>query len=249
MKKILTITIALLLGITLNAQKLKHDGGFVRHDGSTLVYVEDDGLSTPQGMATTDLLTETDHPIDMPDGWEVGDLLLVCFGTDGTPTISINTTVSGSNWTMESQVSSGSNISGCIAWKIAEGSDTLQFTTDAAESSTAKAYYISGAKTVDPIEYSSATGASTNADPPSGTTAYGNQDYLWLVFGCTEGNSNYTTAAPADFTGFDTYVTTVSGVSIGSAYREYDVDGAYDPGAFTSAIRYWFAFTIIINPN
>ena len=40
MKKILTITIALLLGITLNAQKLKHDGGFVRHDGSTLVYVE-----------------------------------------------------------------------------------------------------------------------------------------------------------------------------------------------------------------
>ena len=44
MKKILTITIALLLGITLNAQKLKHDGGFVRHDGSTLVYVEDDGI-------------------------------------------------------------------------------------------------------------------------------------------------------------------------------------------------------------
>jgi len=37
MKKILTITIALLLGITLNAQKLKHDGGFVRHDGSTVV--------------------------------------------------------------------------------------------------------------------------------------------------------------------------------------------------------------------
>jgi hypothetical protein len=211
----------------------------------------------PSIVSVTETLTNnsdrTSHPITMPGTVEEGDLLLVFFGNDGDPTISIDNDNSDSGWTIESTVTVGTGFTGTIVWKIADADgDTLTLTlTGSSQISVAQTYRITNFDSSDPIKVTSAWGLSTNdADPPANTGDYSADDYLWIVYYGADGYTSYATAAPADFTGLETtYIETSGACSVNSAWRKHNVNGSYDPGIFTrNAAEEWAAFTVIINP-
>lgn len=173
---------------------------------------------------STQTADTTSHPITLPTGVTVGDLLVVMFGFDGVPTVSIG---SGSGWTIEDQTALTAQ-GGAVIWKIADGTDALTLTTSASERSAALTYRISGA--VD-LELAVATGS---ADPPNLAPSGGSDDYLWLVFYTTQDNAT-ATAAPANYTNFTTVNSTGSnnGSSVAVARRNLTASSE-DPGAFTS---------------
>lgn len=170
-------------------------------------------------------------------------LVFIC-GNDSR-TISINTGVSGNNWTIESNATSDAT-RGMVIWKIAESSDALTLTSDEGTTKISYiSYRISGADTSNPLTATSATGASTNADPPSNTPEYGTYEYIWFAVAAIAEDTT-PSAAPTNFTGLITEAGETG--SLGVAYRLYETDAAYNPGVFTSDIRYWIAFTVIVNP-
>jgi hypothetical protein len=210
---------------------------------SVTTVVEYEILSgTAQGHETSYV---TSHPVTMPTGVQIGELILVFICGNDSRTISINTGVSGNNWTIESNATSDAT-RGLVIWKFAEGSDALTLTS--VEGTTKLAfisYRLSGVDTSNPLTATSATGASTNADPPSNTPEYGTYEYIWFAVAAIAEDTT-PSAAPTDFTGLITEAG--ENGSLGVAYRLYETDAAYNPGVFTSDIRYWIAFTVIVNP-
>jgi len=180
-------------------------------------------------------------------------LLLVFFGNDGNPIISIDTDNSDSGWTIESTNTGGTGVTGTVIWKIADADgDTLTLTlTGSSQISVAQTYRITNFDSSDPIKVTSAGGlGAQDADPPANTGDYSADDYLWIVSYSGDGYTSYATAAPADFTGLDiTYIASAGSCSVNTAWRKYNINGAYDPGIFTkNAAEEWAAFTVIINP-
>ena len=193
---------------------------------------------------------QTDHPVDMPDSIIAGNLLVYLMAIDGNPSVSVNTGVSGSNWTIEDDVvCSNSAVTGVAVWKIAEGSDTLQMLADAPQMSSSFIYRITGHDANNPMSEEENTGGqTTNFDPPSATGVFDTDRYLWIAFAASD-NDVVATVAPTDFSGLDTQAgATVAGASCTTATREYKTGAAYDPGVFTSASTSWATFTVIINP-
>lgn len=205
--------------------------------------------ATGTGINTSD---STSHVITFPDGIQVGDLIVVIFGVDGNPTISIDTGYSGLGWTIETPtVTNGTALSTTMRAKIATGTTNyLSFTTSSSEQSAYAVYIISGTNN-NPIEYSiirvsGATGTSTNFDPPNTTGYNGTQDYLWLAVAFSDGVT-VATAAPTNFTSLATQAGTSTGVSVSMATRQY-TGISLNPDVFTSAYSTWIAYTINIEP-
>lgn len=217
----------------------------------------------PSIVSVTETLTNstdrTSHPITMPGTVDEGDLLLVFFAADATndtDPVSIDTDNSDDGWTDYNPSIAASTVVSKIFWKIADSDgDTLTVLTNEAQISSSQTYRITNFESTDPIDIVGHTsGGSQYPDPPAATGAYGADDYLWIVFYGADSYTSYATAAPTDFTGLEiTYIDTgESGgsCSLNSAYRKYNVNGAYDPGTFTSNVanEAWQAYTIIINP-
>ena len=191
----------------------------------------------------------TSHSVTMPATISAGDLLIVFFSSHGNGvTISIDTGVSGNNWSKNSNTSSDASTTTMI-WKLsATGSDALTLTTNASEKSTAISYCISGHGGTN-LDFNSTTGSSTNINPPSSTPSYTTRDYLWITYGSTD-NMVEASAAPTNFTDLHTIRNTTTGIGSSSSQRNLTRGmTAYDPGSFTSATSDWNAFTVCINPG
>ena len=200
-------------------------------------------------VVETTAITETagalsNHPITMPSGIAVGDLIVVIFSVEAAPTISVDTGVSGSNWTLESQVSdAGSKVTGVIARKVAEGSDALELDTSLSEAGSAIAYRISGASALD---FSSASGTGSPPNPPSHTPSGGSDNYLWMATSSTKRGD--VTGAPTNYSNLIATDVVGNGGETATATRELEATSD-DPGTFTiAANRDWVAFTIAIPP-
>jgi hypothetical protein len=192
------------------------------------------------------------HTVDMNDNISVGDLLLHVVTTGGDNTLTINTSVSGSNWTIAAQWQDGTTtLSTAVIWKIAEGSDTLQLTSAGENGFLSNiAYRITGFNASTPIQIQTISGNSTNADPPSLTPTGGSDKYLWIVGAGFDNMDTWWTAAPTDFSNLVTKISASgSGASLSTATREYEYGSAYDPGAGTSISNQWTSFTLIVLPE
>lgn len=200
--------------------------------------------SYSKGGASDDV---TSHSINLPNGVNVGDLLLVFFTCDGDGvSISVNTSSSGTKWTKLDEYASLANTAACFS-KIAESSNTLVLTTNSSESSTYIAYRISGTGLSNPVvQYNE--GGTANADPPSVTPVFGNKEYLWIVYAGFEGTV-IPSSAPSGFSGLITEQgSSAEQPSSASAYDENQRGSAYNPGTFTSSSAYWVTFTVCIAP-
>ena len=240
MKRIL-FSLLLLFSITLSAQVVS----------STVSYSQSADVCTfPTILAGTAVQQETvnatSHPLTMPSGIGVGNLLLAIIGTDGTEAPTINTGVSGVNWTIE-DVDNTYN-TGQIIWKIAEVGDALTLTTTASEKTSAIIYRISCFDTDDPVKSTHTAGNSANADPPSITPDYGAVNYLVIAVAITN-DATVCTVAPADFSNLLTTDITTSSAPTNTADREYNSGDAYDPAVFIHTSVTWEAFTLLINPQ
>lgn len=193
----------------------------------------------------------TSHSVTLPTGTQVGDLIVVFFGCDGSDVLTINTSVSGNNWTMEdsSKYEAGDFLSAGILWKVAEGSDTLQITSESLENHSWVSYRLSDYYSSNPLTITKAQpGSSTaNADPPSNTGGYSTSKYLWFVAAFLD--DNQVTGVPTDFGNEVAYTPSGSAPPISTTRREYEFGSAYDPDAFTSVSDQWLTFTVIVNPE
>ena len=184
-----------------------------------------------------------DHPITMPSGIEIGDLLLVIFSVKGEPFTTVDTGVSGSNWTLTEVFEGGGNVVGVIVWKIAEGSDALELDTDGSRAGSAIAHRISGASTLD---FSSAFGTGSPPNPPNHTPSGGSDNYLWLATSTTDRGD--VTGAPTNYNNFITTDASFNEAKTATATRVLEASSE-DPGVFTiAANKPWVGFTIAIPP-
>ena len=209
----------------------------------------------PSIVSVTETLTNstdrTSHPITMPTSVDEGNLLVVFFSHDGGPTTSIDTDNSDDGWTLADNELYGANNGGTVLWKIADSDgDTLTLTTSNAQISVAQTYRITGFDSGDPLKVTAANSGTGEPDPPSNTGDYAADDYLWIVAYGGDGQTSFATAAPDDFIGLETTIIAAGGAcSVNTAYRMYNVNGAYDPGTFTmNAAEEWVVWTVIINP-
>jgi hypothetical protein len=188
----------------------------------------------------------TSHPITLPSGIVAGELLLVVFSCDGTPTI-----LPPSDWSLLGQASNGTVVTGAFLWKIAEGSDTLTITTSLLQESSHISFRISGVFVPGTVEGSSANGSSTNSNPPSHSMSLlGSRGRLWIA--TRSGDSTVVaTAAPADYTDLQTQAANTSGgASTNTAERTITGSSeTEDPGVFTSTSEQWVSWTIGIDSS
>ena len=189
----------------------------------------------------------TSHSITLPTSITVGKRIVVVFSVDGAPTVSIDTGVSGSNWSIVGQASQ-SSVVGAIISKIAEGSDVLTLTTTAGEQAT----WISMQVDSDGDIYAaSATGNSADSNPPNLDPSVGSKDFLWIATrsGDASPDNLVATAAPLNYGDLQTQqAATTAGASTNTATRALTASSE-DPGAFTSGSEQWVAWTVAIAPN
>lgn len=186
----------------------------------------------------------TSHSITLPSDAAVGDLLLVFFACDGNPTIAINTTASGANWTALATNANSTVVSGGVYWKIAAGSDALTLNTTASEMSSHISYRITGANTV---SGNSTNGSSTNSDPPDHAPAGGQREILWFTARMGDSTVN-ASAAPTNYTNkFTMTGSSTNAASTDAAYRYFDAAND-NPGTWTSGNEQWVAFTVAVLP-
>lgn len=192
--------------------------------------------------SASDSSDTTTHVIDMPSGISIGDTILVCFICDGNPTVTINTTVSGSNWSNFTLQGYGTSLIGNMYAKIAESTNALTLNTDNSEQGSSIVYCLYNADTAQ--DGPTASGDSANINPASIGEAPAASDNLYIVFGGADGNV-VASVAPDGFTGLitETGVDAANSVGISSAHRTYSSASDLDIGAFTSDTEQWVAFT------
>jgi hypothetical protein len=205
--------------------------------------------SAPVVAATAKAQTAagTSHSITLPSGIAAGHLLLVIVSMDGSPTLSVDTGASGNNWNMLGQASNGSNVTGAVFWKFAEGSDVLTITSSASEEGTHISFRITGALQPDDVHGISANGSSTNPDPAD-LTGLVSQEYL-LIASTSHDAQVVSTVAPSGYANLDSQAAATSGgASTSIAYRTATVTNE-NPGTFTATTEQWVTWTIAIGPS
>lgn len=185
----------------------------------------------------------TDHPITLP-AHQAGDLLVVCFSVDGSPTVSIDAGASTAGWSIVlDQNGSSSACRGVLLSKVADdGATTLQLTTSAAERSTHISYRTDGSA----VDATGGTGGAVHNDPPSHTPGGGAQNYLWLVYAASDDNFPMT-SAPTDFDELRQSSTVSGGANTSVCERELNAS-SLNPGTFTATNVNRAVMTIAIAP-
>ncbi|KKN20429.1 hypothetical protein LCGC14_0935660 [marine sediment metagenome] len=188
----------------------------------------------------------TEHTVALPAGIVSGELLLVFFSTaSGTS----NAVTWPSGWTEYFEVNQGTNAKLNGAYRQADGTEgaSITVTTSLGRRSAHSSYRISGAE--DPAtqvpESSTATGLSTDGDPPSLTPTGGSKDYLWFAaIGISADDSAM--GAPTNYANLLNQAT--ANPSLGSADRSLNA-ASEDPGTFTSINASWAVATVAVHPS
>lgn len=185
------------------------------------------------------------YPTGVSGGIQSGDLLLLVGAIDETTTTTV------SNWNGFTQLDWGdvptTTAAGGVAYKWAAGGETgtITITTSAAERAVFRMYCIRGADPgVNPEIGTTATGNSTNPDPPSLTPSWGALDTLWWAIAIVDIITP--SAAPTNYTDLETQLGT-STATIATARRQLNATSD-DPGVFTAATDQWRAITLAIAP-
>ncbi len=189
------------------------------------------------------------HPVSIPSGGSVGNLLLAIFGCSreaaGIPTCSID-----GGWTKLGQLNNGGGSVQAVFYKISTGSDTANITTDIAVVSSYICLRINNAGTP---EATIAQGYNSTPDSPNHTPSGGSKNYLWISALQIGENNTYINSIP---TNFYNGVYAPNG-AINSYYDqkgdvftcEYRYAGAsLNPGAYSTTSVRWVASTISIPP-
>jgi hypothetical protein len=203
-------------------------------------------------LADTADATAHNVPYPAPSGGILaGDLLLCFVGEDSAAAGDSVTWPAG--WTELLDTHDATNaINAACAWKKAAGgeSGTFAVTTANAQGGGIRVQCIRGAAdpTVTPPELTSATGSSTNPNPPSETASWGAEaGTLWIAAAANDGNVAIT-AAPASYVDFaNTRWANTSGAGVATAWRYLTAAAASeDPGTFTMATEQWVAWTVAV---
>jgi len=189
----------------------------------------------------------TNHVVNLPSNISAGDLLLVFFGYRGG-----GATVTFPNgWNKLFETSNGTSITYGAWYKVAAGTEgaTITVTTNASVRSAHTSYRITDYDGV-PEVGASATGSSTNPDPPNLSPTWGAKDTLWFT-SCAYRDNGSTTifAYSANYTNgrLDSLPGSLV-CGIGTARRELNADSE-NPSTFTlSASQAWVANTVAICP-
>lgn len=184
--------------------------------------------------------------ITMPSA-NTGDLLFVEFLADGSQT-SISTSSSG--WTKIGQYANSTN---CTLALFAGVQGTAAALTIAQTTSSHRTWIVRSVENwsgnVSDIEVGTATGTSTNMNPPSLTPTAGSQKYLWGAIGVGSQNSTWPTLPPASWSNFlNVRCNATAGsthVGLGDAWQLRELS-VVDPGAFTATSSTWLAATVAI---
>lgn len=181
-----------------------------------------------------------------------GELLVAIIAIDASSSTlawRIDEVTSGAGWWLASHVISTVSVLGMVAVKVADGSDALRVV--AADSGTQQAsaivFRISGHGSYAAV--ASATGNSTNGDPPNTSITGSAQDCLFIAGLCTDAQV-VASAAPSTYGSLTTKTATNStGVSVSVADKAASAVTSDNPGVFTNTTEQWVAFTIAIPEN
>jgi len=211
--------------------------------------VESTATSLNDGNSATNV---TSHVVTMPAGVAAGNLILVLFVADTTPTITWP-----ANWNQIVFVQP-TGFTGEARYKISDGTEgaSITVTTSVAEQSAHITYRISGhnSGTAPTGTITTAAATSVNPNPPAHNPAtWDSEDTLWLAgfFSDNGSAADAITAAPTNYASElmeQSGQATTAGVGVGSAQRDLAA-ASDDPDPFTiSASRAWRAFTIAVRP-
>lgn len=189
---------------------------------------------------------ETAHPITLPTGISIGELLLVFIAFDNITTPS----TTSNNWVRLGFANAGGEGSLGAFVKKATGSDALSIASAGSEQSAHNSMRISNWSGDISKVFSTFASSVSNSlpDPPVLSPSPGVDDYLWLVGAGTQA-ADQTTEPP---TGFSNYLPRTSGSSISNAALATAeiklTTGTLNPGAFSGAEDEWNTVTIAIAP-
>lgn len=203
----------------------------------------------PVGYAATvsrtsgrELVNSTSHAITIPSDVVVGDLLLLFWSCDGDNDGGSDHSINA-GWTRLS-IATSTGVTGAVYYKIATGTDSPTITTTDSESGVYEVLRIVNGGTP---EATSATGSSTNADPPNHTPSAGSAAYLWIAAAMWDANvPPVITAGPS---GYGSVCIQPGNSSTGTylAVCEKNATASSEnPGAFTSTTEQWVALTVSV---
>lgn len=196
------------------------------------------GFPQVLGRSAKRIPSGTSHAATMPTNIAAGEQLIMIVSCGG------NQTITASGWTKVAQVTDGTNsVSLALFYKEAVGSDTATIQFSSAQRGT---YQIMRIKDGGVPTWTTATGNSTNPNPPLHTPAAGSAKYLWLAVASWNSAPSPITAYPTDY---GSGILVSSEIFSGSSQvvtERYLEAASQDPGVFTSGTEQWIASTISI---
>lgn len=168
--------------------------------------------------------------------------------TTNDPQWQVDKGVSGTQWWTAAIVGSSNAVVGIVAIKVAQGGDALKilFANGDVQQGSAITFRVSGHGSYAAV--ASATGSSTNGDPPNVAISGSAQDCLFIAALCTDAQV-VASGAPASYGNLTTHAATNStGASVSVADRNLNATSD-NPGAFTNTSEQWVAFSIAIPEN
>lgn len=190
----------------------------------------------------------TAHNVVMPEVVNAGDLLIIVFTADGTPTF---TTPSGGWSVLYSLAGATRGAAYALVAAGTEGGTNVDVVTSATEAASATVYRIANwAGTISDAEAVSVNaGAVSNPNPDAITPSWGSAANMYLTtLHCS--TTTYPTAYPSGYTNFVSS-DAAGGASRGQTYsiRKTAVSSTDDPGAWTfSGTTAAICGTIAIRP-
>ncbi len=196
-------------------------------------------LDRATGEQATD---STTHVITMPAGIVGGMLLVVAFACDNDPTVTAS-----AGWVKMGQGTFGTDVTGAVFWKTADGGDTCTVTTSTAQGSSHVAWLINGGQ--NPVG-TVANGTGGTANPPANTPIAGSLDYLWIAMAANPGNLDIGENPPTSYGNFTQVVATsdADGATITTAERELN-NPTQNPVGFSASTSPWVAWTLAVEPG
>lgn len=192
--------------------------------------------------------------VNLPAGIVAGDTLVMFTRTGGAQTIA---SVTGWTFLVDDDTSDASDDNTCVWYRKADGAEgsTVSVTLSGTAKGAAITYLITGAEDPGlraPQISAVAVGTGANADPPLVTPAGILKDYLFIVLGGLDGETQ-TFTAPTNYSNLASANSGTAGIAttnvvIGSATRQLTAYSE-DPGTFTSGAPSggWTAYTIVIH--
>lgn len=198
----------------------------------------------------SDTANGTTHAANYPapaGGILANDILVCCVGMDAASS-TMDVTYPG-GWAEIVDGQFGSAMRGSAAWLRASGgeSGTFTVTTSASEGGGIRVLCIRGAHTTTAPEGATATGSSTDPNPPSITASWGAADNFVIAMAMNDGNVAIT-AGPGGYSNFgNTRWANTAGAGVATATLTTTA-ATEDPGVFTMTAEQWAAGTIVIRP-